>query len=99
MSKLMSGVYALKEINMKKYKIGNYIVMADSPREAVKVVKSIDSQLNDAGLSVSHYKSPIDTRQTVQIRKDGREIYSFETAAEAIAFANKILSIAAKLQG
>lgn len=54
-------------------------------------------RIKDAGLSVYHYKSSISSRQTVQIQKDGREIYSFETAAEAIAFANKILSIAAKL--
>ena len=51
----------------------------------------------DASLSVYLYKSPIDTRQTIQIQKDGRHVYSFETAAEAITFANKILSIAAKL--
>ena len=53
--------------------------------------------INDAGLSVLHYKSPISDRQSILILKDRREIYTFLTAAEAIAFANKILSIAAKL--
>ena len=33
--------------SVKKYKVGKYIVTADSPLEAVKVVKLIDSQLND----------------------------------------------------
>lgn len=59
--------------------------------------KNLEDSVKDASLSVYHYKSPISGLQTIQIQKDGREIYSFTTAAEAIAFANKILSIAAKL--